>query len=777
MLNMRKKILVVVLGLVIVAGAAHAATEGLLAVDPGPYTAATGYFPLYYTDRANLTLDLCLSKAVSPDPAAAGGLLCNLLPNPGVFDPALPIVFPVNFPDEAFYFTADTNVVGQGIDLIYIAHLEAAFAGGLPPPVSSPLLGDQITFARIRVRADIDVTVPGPGNYRVTHPYGVEDFTAVSAGRRVINLTRDIGIGAPGVFTGALAGDIGPFLRRSATEGGTPSGFIQGLDPVTLLPNGEFFIGDPNVPQFATGSPFGTNFVRVQRVDAAGIDVTSNQFFLSGRVWNGKRPTNVAVDRASYSRTVDPVTLAVTTRIDGFATTPDSTTASVCFRETLDLVPPAPGNPCKITMTRSGNKVFGQDGNAPLVPPYIVVTATDPTAATPTTPTPIAQALGDVVKVTKAQYAKDTRTLLINAISSDQAAPPKITALGLGVLTPVPGTIADQRLQKVLPAEPPAFVTLVSSGGGRHTEPVTVVATAPANRSPVANPDTATTAEDTPVIIAVLANDTDLDGDTLTVTGVSNATNGTATLNANGTVTFTPALNFNGNAGFSYAISDGNGGTASGSVTVTVTPVNDPPSITTQPVTGATVGQLYSYDVNATDPENNTLTYALTQAPAGMTINATTGLISWTPTAAQAGANPVTVLVTDNGTTGAPPVADPKSATQSFTITVGAGVDLDIDRFTVPGTGRVGRALTLSINVRNNGTVNQPRTATLTGTQNGVQVYNRSLQVSDPVGGGTSQFAFPAFTPTVTGTISWKVEIFDDNPDVDVATGTTTVTR
>jgi len=566
MTNMRKAILVTALGLALGAGVSQAQTIcttcGLQAVDPGPYTAATGFFPLYYQDKQNLTLDLCLSKAVSPDPAAAGGLLCNLLPNPGVFDLAQPVVFPVNFPDEAFYFTADANVVGQGIDLLYIAHLEAAFAAGLPVP------GDQITFARIRVRADIDVTVPGPGDYRVTHPYGVEIFTAVSAGRRVINATRDIGIGAPGDFTGALAGDIGPFLRRSASEGGAPSPFIEGLDPETLLPNGELFIGDPNVTQFATGSPFGTNFVRVQRIDVPGIDVTSNQFFLSGRVWNGQRPTNVAVERASYSRTVNP-DLTVTTRIDGFANTPNSTTASVCFRETLDLVPPAPGNPCLITMATDGaGKYFGQDPNVPApLPPYIVVTATDPTAVPPTTPTPIAQALGDVLKVTKAQYAKDTHTLIIEATSSDEAAPPKITAVGLGVLNPVPGTIAGQRLQLTLPAEPPAFVTLVSSGGGRHTEPVTVVAVGAVNAAPVANPDTATTAEDTPVTIAVLANDTDPDNVPptapnagLVVTGVSGATGGTATVLANGTVRFSPALNFNGNGGFNYAISDGNGG-------------------------------------------------------------------------------------------------------------------------------------------------------------------------------------------------------------------------
>ena len=56
-------------------------------------------------------------------------------------------------------------------------------------------------------------------------------------------------------------------------------------------------------------------------------------------------------------------------------------------------------------------------------------------------------------------------------------------------------------------------------------------------------------------------------------------------------------------------------------------------------------------------------------------------------------------------------------------------------------------------------------------------MLTRSLQVSDPVGGGTTQFAIPTFTPSATGNISWRFGIFDDNPDLDVATGTTSVTR
>ncbi|WP_246101875.1 DUF4082 domain-containing protein, partial [Methylobacterium terricola] len=69
----------------------------------------------------------------------------------------------------------------------------------------------------------------------------------------------------------------------------------------------------------------------------------------------------------------------------------------------------------------------------------------------------------------------------------------------------------------------------------------------------------------------LLANDTDPNGDPLTVTSVSGATNGTVSLNVqNATVTFTPTTGYTGPAGFTYAISDGRGGTASASVALTV---------------------------------------------------------------------------------------------------------------------------------------------------------------------------------------------------------------
>jgi subtilisin family serine protease len=88
---------------------------------------------------------------------------------------------------------------------------------------------------------------------------------------------------------------------------------------------------------------------------------------------------------------------------------------------------------------------------------------------------------------------------------------------------------------------------------------------------------------------------------------------------------------------------------------------NTAPKITSTPATTAAEGVAYAYDVNATDAEGDALSYSLSQAPAGMVIDAATGLITWLPGAAQVGVQAVTVRVTD-----VPGLA----ASQSFAISV-----------------------------------------------------------------------------------------------------------
>jgi hypothetical protein len=85
------------------------------------------------------------------------------------------------------------------------------------------------------------------------------------------------------------------------------------------------------------------------------------------------------------------------------------------------------------------------------------------------------------------------------------------------------------------------------------------------------------------------------------------------------------------------------------------------PVITSLPATDAAENQPYSYQVSAIDADGGVLRFALAAGPAGMAIDAATGLLRWTPAHAQAGANAVTVSVTD-------PSA--RTATQSWSILV-----------------------------------------------------------------------------------------------------------
>ncbi|MEB8389197.1 Hint domain-containing protein [Rhodobacteraceae bacterium KMM 6894] len=91
-----------------------------------------------------------------------------------------------------------------------------------------------------------------------------------------------------------------------------------------------------------------------------------------------------------------------------------------------------------------------------------------------------------------------------------------------------------------------------------------------ANADPVAVDDGISTVEDEDVDIPVLGNDTDLDGDTLSVESFTDPANGTVTDNGDGTLNYQPDAGFVGTDTFEYTVSDGNGGTDTGTVTVEV---------------------------------------------------------------------------------------------------------------------------------------------------------------------------------------------------------------
>jgi subtilisin len=171
----------------------------------------------------------------------------------------------------------------------------------------------------------------------------------------------------------------------------------------------------------------------------------------------------------------------------------------------------------------------------------------------------------------------------------------------------------------------------------------------PTNTPPVAVDDTATTAEDVPASIPVLANDTDADGNALTVVSVTSPAHGSVVKNANGTVTYTPAANYHGSDGFEYVVGDGAGGTDTGSVSVTVTSANDPPvanddSASTAYQTSVVVPIL----TNDTDPDGDSLSVVSVGAAShGAVTIGLGGSVTYTPAAGYTGSDSFNYTVGD----------------------------------------------------------------------------------------------------------------------------------
>ncbi len=142
------------------------------------------------------------------------------------------------------------------------------------------------------------------------------------------------------------------------------------------------------------------------------------------------------------------------------------------------------------------------------------------------------------------------------------------------------------------------FTYIVTSGGVSESTTVSVDVT-PVNDAPVAKGDTAITDEDTPVTIDVLPNDTDIDGDKLSIQSASVPEAQGKVEIVDGKLVFTPAENFNGDAEITYTVTDG-ALTDQAKVTVTVNPVDDAPTIKVDAVESITEDAVSTYTVVAT---------------------------------------------------------------------------------------------------------------------------------------------------------------------------------
>jgi len=152
------------------------------------------------------------------------------------------------------------------------------------------------------------------------------------------------------------------------------------------------------------------------------------------------------------------------------------------------------------------------------------------------------------------------------------------------------------------------FSYTISDGRGGTANATVTMTVTPVNDRPVAVNDSATTTEDTARTIPVLANDTDVDGDTLAIQSVTQGTNGSVTISGTNVI-YLSATNRFGVDNFTYTVTDGHGGSATGAVSVTITSVNDAPvaandSATTLEDIPVTVPVL----VNDRDVDGDTLT-------------------------------------------------------------------------------------------------------------------------------------------------------------------------
>ncbi|MEM7455250.1 MAG: Ig-like domain-containing protein [Planctomycetota bacterium] len=273
------------------------------------------------------------------------------------------------------------------------------------------------------------------------------------------------------------------------------------------------------------------------------------------------------------------------------------------------------------------------------------------------------------------------------------------------------------------------------------------------NPPPTAVNDSVITAEDTPVSGNVGSNDIDPDGDSVSFLKLTDPANGSVVFNPDGSFTYTPANDFNGTDSFDYQITDVNGATSTATVTISVTPVNDAPVVSSViPDQSSLDSELVSLDVttNFIDIEGDTLTFAASGLPSGLSIDSAGNITGTIDSSASTG-GPYTVTVTaDDGNGG--------TVMDTFTWTV-----------TNPGPIAVNDSFGTNEDVPVNGNV-----AFNDSDPDGDSVS--FVKLTDPSNGTVTLNSDGSFTYTPVGDFN-GTDTFDYQvTDADGATSTATVT-
>lgn len=258
------------------------------------------------------------------------------------------------------------------------------------------------------------------------------------------------------------------------------------------------------------------------------------------------------------------------------------------------------------------------------------------------------------------------------------------------------------------------FTYTISDGqGGFDTANVTIIVN-PVNDPPNAQNDTASTFKNIPIVIDVLANDTDVENETLSIVNVTNPLNGEVIINQDNTITYTPNNSYVGVDSFEYVITDGNNGFGTATVGITVNDINQPPvanndNASLEEDTQAVINVL----ANDFDPDNDPLSVSILQQPLNGTAVVVSTQIVYTPSANYNGTDSLIYQISDgkNGFASASvsltilPVNDlPIANNQSFTTQQNTSVNITLSATDVDND-------TLTFNV-----VNLPTNGSLTGS-------------------------------------------------------------
>ncbi|MEI8595204.1 Ig-like domain-containing protein [Photobacterium sp. Hal280] len=244
--------------------------------------------------------------------------------------------------------------------------------------------------------------------------------------------------------------------------------------------------------------------------------------------------------------------------------------------------------------------------------------------------------------------ADDTATLLedtphtVNVLGNDQDIDGTIQAGTLAIVTqPSEGSVTVESNGAVI-YTPAAnfsghdqFTYRVKDDLNEWSNLATVTMTVQAvNDAPVANADQVTTQEDTAVDIALIANDSDLDG-TLDLNSIQVLTPpqmGQLQDLGNGSLRYTPAADQSGNDSFTYTIADNEAEVSNtATVSVTIETVNDAPTLSGTPVLSVDQDQSYEFQPVAADVENDSLTFSITHLPGWASFDSQTGRLYGVP--------------------------------------------------------------------------------------------------------------------------------------------------